>query len=305
MKYYLWDQLIALKLNPSFSTRFLISTERLVTLPGLAASAFVAGVLLLSARRFFKVRSVYAFWVLFFFITSFLATNSIPTGTAGAFRLVFTPSLGLCVIIAASLNELALKVKSHPKVSDRMSGMIFAAMVFVTVLFYGATTYTRIPIWKNDGTIFSYSSIVEPNNPISHYAAGQYYDRIRQPEEKYSYYQKALDIFMARRGETSIFVERAMDAFSVVATEIAFRKVDTAPHKAIELSDLAIEQFEGLQKLRGGRMDNNIAAPYYVKALALKNLGYRRKSIDTCRAALAITYHRGLEQLLLALLNAP
>lgn len=305
MKYYLWDQLIALKLNPFFSTRFLISPERLFTLRGLAASAFLSVVLLLSAQRSFKARSVYPFWILFFFITSFFATNSIPTGTAGAFRLMFTPSLGLCVIVAASLNHLALKVKSHIRVADRTPGVIFAAMVFFTALFYGAATYNRIPTWKNDGTIFSYSSKVEPDNPISHYAAGQYYDRIRQPGEKYSYYQKALDIFMANRGETALFTERAMDAFSVVATEIAFRKVDMAPHEAFELSDLAIEQFERLQKLRGGKVDNNIAAPYYVKALALKNLGHRRESIDTCRAALAITYHRGLEQLLLALLNAP
>ncbi|MFQ5582781.1 MAG: hypothetical protein ACE5F3_09185, partial [Mariprofundaceae bacterium] len=66
----------------------------------------------------------------------------------------------------------------------------------------------------------------------------------------------------------------------------------------IELADLAIEQFNNLTKLRQGPIDSNIAAPYYVKALALRNLGKLQESVNTCRTALAIANHRGIVQLL-------
>jgi Tfp pilus assembly protein PilF len=53
--------------------------------------------------------------------------------------------------------------------------------------------------------------------------------------------------------------------------------------------------------MRTGRIDPNIAGPYYVKALAYRNLGDVRRSIETCRAALAITPHEGLRRLLRSL----
>jgi hypothetical protein len=98
-----------------------------------------------------------------------------------------------------------------------------------------------------------------------------------------------------------VFDERSRDAFSVIATEIAYARVDRDPRAALNLANLALGQFSRLQAMRKGRIDPNVAGPYYVKALAYRNLGDAPRSIETCRAALAITGHRGIEQLLRSL----
>ena len=156
-----------------------------------------------------------------------------------------------------------------------------------------------------NGTLFSYSVMAGPNNPLSHYAAGQHYGKAGIRDQKLKFYASSLELFMARKDQENLFEERSRDAFSVTATEIAFSELNRNPQKAIELAEVAIEQFHELATLRDGRIDTNVAAPYYVKALAFKNLGDIENSIQTCRTALAITYHRGIDQLLRSLKAVP
>ena len=299
--YYLWDQLFSLKLDPFFSDRFAVLYGGKTFIYDALALIFLLSILLVSTWKVFKARGLLSFWILFFFITSFLATNIIPINTVGAFRLVFTPSLSLCVIITLLLMSFSKIVKKNFKLTDKTSGKIFVTSMSFLILIYGYVSYVRMSIWENNGAIFSYSARVEPGNPISHYYAGNYYDKKGVVDKKYTYYENALNIFLAKSNQPDLFNEQYLDYFSVVATEIALKDVNNNPMRAIKLSDLAIEQFEKLQRLRNGRMDTNITGPYYVKALALRDLGYMQESINTCRKALAISYHRGIDQLLKSL----
>jgi tetratricopeptide (TPR) repeat protein len=299
--YYFWDQLIAFKLNPFFSSRFLLLDNPGSRLyPVLCLTGLVL-LLVIAAWRLLKARSAAAFWILFFFCTSFLAAHVIPVGTGGAFRLMFTPSLGLCVLVLLGCRSAAESLRFRFNVSERSGHTVFVALVMAIVIFYGSRTLARMAIWQNDSALFSYSAQVEPQNPESHYAAGTCFGKVGRRAEQTAFYEKALNIFSRKREQRQLFTERTLEAFSVVATEIGFQKVLLDPSLAVRLSDLAIEQFERLQELRNGRLDTNIAAPYYVKALALKNLGRTEESIGVCREALALTPHRGIAQLLLSL----
>jgi tetratricopeptide (TPR) repeat protein len=304
VEYYLWDQLVTHKLNPLFSSRFLLldSPSYFLHAPALIV---LCGALILSLWRVFKTGSIYAFWVLFFFMTSVLTLNILPIGTAGAFRLMFTPSLALCVLLLLSLRMAARRISKAFKLPDRASEIMPVVLAMSLAVFYGYRAYKKIPIWENNGALFSYSVIAGPNNPISHFNAGQYYGKAGIMDQKLKFYASSLELFMARKDQENLFEEKSRDAFSVAATEIAFSELNRNPQKAIELADVAIEQFQKLEVLRDGRIDTNVAAPYYVKALAFKNLGDIEKSIQTCHTALAITYHRGIDQLLRSMTAVP
>jgi hypothetical protein len=300
-KRYLWDQMLTLRLNPAFSSRFLLLSDSQIDIIKLSRVVLLLAAVGFSAWTVFRHRRVYSFWILYFFITSFLATNIIPTGTAGAFRLMFTPSLGLCVLVVLAIEAGIRLLERRVTLSRQGRNLIFMGLVCMPVFWYGYATWSLMYIWENDRTVYTYSADSEPENPISIYAAGRYYEKAGQEDLKYQYYEKALRIFMSRRHQISLFTEKTLDAFSVVATEVAFRNVALNPSKAIELADIGIQLFQRLKVLRNGKLDSNISGPYYVKALALKNLGRISESRQVCQEALAITYHQGLAALLKAL----
>ncbi len=301
VKYYLWDQVFALKLDPNFSTRFILPLENPPTFIGVACLVALAGALVFSVWEFVRVGSPWAFWVIFFLVNSFFVFHFLPLGTAGAFRLMFTPSLALCVLLALGIVSLGRATAERIERVRGRPGLVAAGLLVPVALCYGLTTLNRMGIWKDDGTIYSYSAAVGRGNPMSYYAAGQHYGQKGQAEKKLDYYGRALRIFIDRERDPEVFDERSRDAFSVVATEIAYARVDRNPREALDLANVALGQFSRLQALRKGRIDPNVAGPYYVKALAYRNLGDVRGSIETCRAALAITPHAGIEQLLRSL----
>lgn len=305
VEYYLWDQLVSLRLDPAFSSPFVITTEGRPTWIDGVALGLLVGALLLSLRWLLTRRSVFAFWVLFVIVTSFLTLNIVPIGSAGAFRFMFTPSIGLCVLIALSLYGIIDATGSFFAVSPLFRERAFLVGMGLLIAFYAHATYAKMGIWQDDGRLFSYSASLEPANPLSPFAAGQHYARIGWDRAKWDSYERSLERFMAFRGGSGLFDERSADSFSVVATEIAYREVSNDPIRSIELADVAIEQFERLVEIRKGRVDSNATAPYFVKALALQRLGRVEESRAVCEAGLAISHHDGLVRLLLSLRSTP
>ncbi|MFQ5456874.1 MAG: hypothetical protein ACE5FC_00265 [Myxococcota bacterium] len=298
VKYYLWDQLLGLELNPSFSTRFLVPVVQ-APAGGAVASLIGLSVLFLVALRIAWTRGAApALWGVFFFVTSLLALQIVPLGTAGAFRLMFTPSLGLCAVLGAALGRAAWPGGEAGSGPSRRPRALGAGMILVVVVSYAATARARSANWRNDGTLYAYAAEVAPGDPMSRYAAAEHAGRAGRADERRAYLEEALAIFVSRQGEPAVFDERALDAFSVAATEVAYGAIDTDAPRAIALSDLAIGLFERLRALRGGAIDANAAAPYYVKARALARLARYRESRETCRAGLALARHPGLERLL-------
>jgi hypothetical protein len=301
VEYYLWDQLVSLRLDPAFSSPFVVTTEGRPTWIDSVALCLLVGALLLSLRWLLTRRSVFAFWVLFVIVTSFLTLNVVPIGSAGAFRFMFTPSVGLCVLIALFLHGIIDATGAFFAVSPLFRERAFLVGMGLLVAFYAHATYAKMGIWQDDGRLFAYSASLEPANPLSPFAAGQYYARVGSDRAKWDFYERSLERFLAFRGRPGLFDERSIDSFSVVATEIAHREVSSNPLRSIELADVAIEQFERLVEMRKGRVDSNATAPYFVKALALQRIGRIEESMAACEAGLAISHHEGLARLLLSL----
>ena len=301
VEYYFWDQLVSLRLDPSFSSPFVVTTEGRPTRIDAVALCILVGAFLLSLWRLQTRKSTFAFWLLFVVITSFLTLNVIPIGSAGAFRLMFTPSVGLCVLIALTLHGIIGATATFSGVSAVFRERAFVVGMGLLVAFYAHATQARMGIWENDGRLFAYSTSLEPDNPLSPFAAGQYYARIGSDREKWDFYERSLERFMAFRSRPGFFDERSLDAFAVVATEIAYREVSIDPMRSLELADVAIEQFERLVEMRKEHVDSNATAPYFVKALALQRIGRIEESMAACEAGLAISHHEGLARLLLSL----
>jgi hypothetical protein len=98
--------------------------------------------------------------------------------------------------------------------------------------------------------------------------------------------------------ELDLYPERALDEYSVAATEVGYSRVDSDPSSAIRLADIGIDLFERRAALNQGRVDSNIGGPYYVKALAQRRLGNVEAAIVTLETGIALTPHRGLRVLL-------
>ncbi len=298
VKYYLWDQFVILELNPAFSNRFTLGMSG-----NPAPWAFVALLSLVvtfvgSLVLYLKKKHLYAFMTIGFFITSFMATNIIPIGTAGAFRLMYTPGYFLCLLAGALIVSTGDRAFVWGMKRQNALITVLGITVLLVLIYYGSSVLSKQHVWKNDGTLFEYAARIDPDNPLSAYAAGQYYGTHNLPDLKYQYYRRALTVFMDKHESMNLFDERAYDAYSVAATEIAYRDLREDPQRSVALANIAIGLFGTLERLRHGKTDSNIAGPYYVKALALRQSGRIEESKKTCRQGLAITPHTGLENLL-------
>jgi hypothetical protein len=294
LEYYVWDQLVALKLNPMFSSRFLLLGDSTTHLLSTLAPVAVLGGGSLLAWHGIRRGSMLALSGALFVVTSLLTLQILPTGTGGAFRLMFTPSLFLCLVLALAIRRSASAIPALSAQVDRWTGVA----VGVLALSYVAATLTRMPVWESDRSLAEYATRVAPEDPMAFSALAGMLRQPGQVAEVRPVRERAVQLFQSRSHLEHLFDERSRDAFSVVATELAFSLVAEDPERAVELAEVAEEQFRLLAAMRGGRVDTNAASPYYVKALALRALGRVPEAIEACRAGLAITPHPGLVALL-------
>jgi hypothetical protein len=304
LRYYVLDQLATFNLDPAFSSRELLMRGDYAGLRFLLSLTGVGVALGFLAWHALYRRRPLAAWGLFFLIASFLTFNIIPIGTAGAFRLMFIPSVFLCgfvvVLVSRACSGIARRFRAEwvrTKILPLIVVLGLSALVYIT--------RTRMGIWHDDGALFSYSGALSEGNTLSLYAAGRYFESEGDLDRKFSNYEQALGQFLKDAAKEYPFDERTTEAFTVVATEMAYKKLEDDPQKAIELADVAIHQFSRLAAMRNGQVSANATAPYYVKALALKKQFRRGEAVSVCKEGLAVGDHIGLRQTLNALTNVP
>ncbi len=102
----------------------------------------------------FTKRSVFSFCIFYFFITIFLFSNFlIDIGAPIAERLLFQPSLALCIVLATLFLKGFTKFK------------VLASSLMVAVLFLFSTkTISRNFEWKNSESLFLTDVISAPNS---------------------------------------------------------------------------------------------------------------------------------------------
>ena len=137
---YSYDQI------PLVSTLDLETVFCLLALAGLAAGAFQ-----LSHRA-----PAVSFGLFFFFLTWALTSNFvIVIGTILGERLLYLPSAGACLAVAAALVTLGRRFR-YPRITG--------ALVSILVLLGATRTFARNPDWKDNLTIFECAAAASPRS---------------------------------------------------------------------------------------------------------------------------------------------
>ena len=157
----------------------LVSDMSLSQLPavGVAEWRFVVPFVILAGAALFafvkfRDKGILAFSILYFFITFFMVSN-IPflLGTNYGERLLYAPSLGICLAIAYALARFLQRTEL---VATSASGFLVGngkavAVAGILGLVYGFLTVSRNAEWKDSLTLFRTDVQKAPNSAKLHY----------------------------------------------------------------------------------------------------------------------------------------
>lgn len=126
----------------------------------------------------FKKKNIFAFAVLYFFATVSVISNIVfQIGTNYGERLLYAPSLALCIAVAAALM-LLLNKDQMPSTSGLpdffKSAMKPVAAAGAIVLVFGVLTFLRNPDWFNNRTLYTADLQHAPNSAKLHYYFGNH-----------------------------------------------------------------------------------------------------------------------------------
>lgn len=125
-----------------------------------------------------KKKELLVFGILYFLITLSIFSNIIVTiGTSFGERLMFLPSLGFCIAIAAILIRYFSKgdtTRSDSLPQFFRNNLTVIGITACVVILYSFKTVTRNATWKNNMTLFSNDVNLSPNSTRTHYYLGNY-----------------------------------------------------------------------------------------------------------------------------------
>ena len=121
-----------------------------------------------------KSRSIWAFGILFFFITFSISSNIlIMIGTSMAERLMYTPSLGFCLLAAYFINKLSKANSVVVSIKDFiLMNPLRNVITVIIVLLFSLRTIARNPVWENNYNLYVNDVKVSPNSTRTHYYLG-------------------------------------------------------------------------------------------------------------------------------------
>ncbi len=167
--------------------------------------SFWVGVLLILfmlgiAAKYFRARNLISFGILFFLVTMSLPSNVImPIGTHFAERLLFVPSLGWSLAMVGTFHELW---KGNPGASLAASKgfslryTVYYGVLGMAVAIGSVLTWLRIPVWKDNLSLFESGIRSAPNSFRTHYYLGLFLVK----KENLQHYAEAEQHEVAQRG---------------------------------------------------------------------------------------------------------
>lgn len=129
-------------------------------------SLIIHGGLLVYALAGWRRKSIFSFAILYYFITISLVANIVvDIGAPMGERLLYQPSLALCLSFAAGVDLLSWRVSPSFYQAARNLGR--GALILIVVL-TGFKTITRNADWKNNETLFIGDLETSPNSASAH-----------------------------------------------------------------------------------------------------------------------------------------
>ncbi|TND08543.1 MAG: hypothetical protein FD123_2047 [Bacteroidetes bacterium] len=162
-----------------------------------------AGLAVVAFRKF-RAKNIYAFCILYFFVTASIISN-IPfiLGTNYGERLLFAPSLAICIAAAAAIAHFLQKTElpsADTAVDFLKKTMKPMAAAAVIALVFGTMTAMRNPDWHDNRTLYTNDLEKAPNSAKLHYYFGNHITQEENlaklsPEAKKLTYDTAISEF--------------------------------------------------------------------------------------------------------------
>ncbi len=174
---YLRLIILPLKLSADYSLPHKYFLDILSSWPGY--SAMLLALIFIFFTAFFAYRkSVLVFWALWLLVTFSLTINLLtPIGTFMADRLAYVPSIGLIVLIASLILKLP-KYRTY-----------FSVLYILLLLFH---TNVRLPIWKNNITLFRQTMDDNSVSPKIPHNLGTEFYLIEEYQKSILFYKEAI-----------------------------------------------------------------------------------------------------------------
>jgi Tfp pilus assembly protein PilF len=214
----------------------------------------LAAYLTLIAYSIYAIRKkdVAAYGILFFLITIFISSNLVITiGTVMAERLLYIPSLGLCIAFVARLQKI-FKSNEEENTVAVSSGLIMPnirplAITALIMIFFLYKTIERIPVWKDNLVLYTSAVKDAPNSARTHAAyAAQIrvlsYDTTLSAEMKNNYLNQTI----AEYNKSIEIDPKGFQGYKWLAN-VYWQKGDTA--KAWELNEIALSHYHDADAL--------------------------------------------------------
>ncbi len=184
---YIAQLFLPIHLSSDYSIPPPLFWARVFSLEGTLAASIPLLFLLFVLRHRSTSWGVFGLW---FFVAFSLTTNIVtPIGTLRGDRLAYTPSIGFCVFVAGLLGHYIRPWLASSK------GCAIHMIAFGTVLAYAWRSHERLPVWRDQDTLFLATVKDAPLSPKAIENAGSvWFDSFKNPVRAERYFTRALSL---------------------------------------------------------------------------------------------------------------
>lgn len=157
--HYVWLLLVPIRLSADYSYNQIPISHSFAE-PAVVDALLVLVALVALAVWSRRRRPVLSFGIAIFGLTILLVSNlPFPIGTIMAERLLYLPSLGFCIALAAAVGTLAARPRLR---------VLTITAVGLLLLGYGARTVVRNQDWRSNATLFRATAQTSPSSATAH-----------------------------------------------------------------------------------------------------------------------------------------
>jgi tetratricopeptide (TPR) repeat protein len=254
--------------------------------------AFIVSFLILSALLFFAVRGLRrkdptAFGIIWFFCGISIVSNIFfLIGTSFGERLMFLPSLGLCLVVVVVLRKyLGRTAESAVRGSTISAKSLFGAIIAGVCVCYSIISYSRSKDWESDYGLYSRDIRYYPNSIHLLYYMGTHLSTTERKEvltDKLSELgfpqQKIDDSSKAENRESILYFNNAIKLIGMLPPE-GYNQLGKA-YNTLGNVDSARKYFGLAYKADSTNATyiNNIGTLYYTNNQMLEALPFFRRA---------------------------
>jgi tetratricopeptide (TPR) repeat protein len=206
-------------------------------------------------------------------------------------RYLYLPSVGFVIIVATALCAVASFARP-----GRWAVSFMLSAVFIIVTLYSAGTITRIPVWKDDLSLWSDTVSKSPDDAIPHNNLGLAYYKMGRTDEAIEEFKKAIgmnpDYAKAHNNLGLAYTDKSLIDEAIEEYKFALRLKPDLPeaHNNLGIAYLDLGRTdEGIEEYKEALRLN----PYYVVShnnlgLAYYDLGRMDGAIEEYKKAISL-----------------